>query len=60
MSIKGDAIKLIQELPDNATFEDIMYRLYVRAKIEEGLRELDEGQGIPHREAMDRISKWLN
>ncbi len=60
MSIKGDAIRLIQELPDDTTFEDIMYKLYVRAKIEEGLHELDEGQGISHDEAMNRISRWLN
>ncbi|MCY9667493.1 hypothetical protein M5X11_21655 [Paenibacillus alginolyticus] len=60
MSIKGEVIKLIQELPDNATIEDILYKLYVRARIEEGVRELDEGRGIKHEEAMERINKWLN
>ncbi|MCH1638521.1 hypothetical protein MJ257_00255 [Paenibacillus timonensis] len=60
MSIKGEVIKLIQELPEDATMEDILYKLYVRAKIEEGLNELNEGQGIPHNEAMEKISKWLN
>lgn len=60
MSIKGKVIKLIQELPEDATMEDILYKLYVRAKIEEGLNELNEGQGIPHNEAMEKISKWLN
>jgi len=60
MSIKGEVIKLIQELPEDATMEDILYKLYVRAKIEEGLNELNEGQGIPHKEAMEKISKWLN
>lgn len=60
MSIKGEVIKLIQELPEDATMEDILYKLYVRAKIEEGLNELNEGQGIPHNEALEKISKWLN
>jgi predicted transcriptional regulator len=60
MSIKGEVIKLIQELPDNVTIEDILYRLYVRARIEEGIKELDEGKGISHEDAMERIAKWLN
>lgn len=37
-----------------------MQQLYVRAKIEAGLKELDEGKGISHDEAMERINKWLN
>jgi predicted transcriptional regulator len=60
MSVKGEVIKLIQELPENVTLEDILYKLYVRAKIEEGLKEIEDGKGIPHEEAMERISKWLN
>jgi hypothetical protein len=60
MSVKNDVIRYIQELPDNVTMEDILYKLYVRAKIEEGIKELDEGKGISHEEAMQRISKWLN
>jgi predicted transcriptional regulator len=60
MSVKEDVIKMIAELPDNATMEDILYKLYVRARIEEGMKELDEGLGIPHEEAMGRISEWLN
>lgn len=40
--------------------DDILYKLYVRASIEEGIEELDEGKGIPHEIVMERISKWLN
>lgn len=60
MSVKEEVIKIIQELPENVTIEDIMNKLYVRAKIEAGLKELDEGKGIPHEEAMEKISEWLN
>ena len=58
MSTKEEVIKIIKELPDNATIEDIMHQLYVRAKIEAGLKELNEGKGIPHEEAMEKVSKW--
>jgi hypothetical protein len=60
MSVKDEVIKLIQELPDNVTVEDILYKLYVRAKIEEGINELDLGKGISNSDAMEKISKWLN
>ncbi|MBD8497250.1 hypothetical protein [Paenibacillus arenosi] len=60
MSIKGEVIKLIQDLPEDVTMEDILYKLHVRARIEEGLCELNEGKGIPHNEAMEQISKWLS
>ena len=60
MSIKREVIKLIQELPEDVTMQDILYKLYVRARIEEGLNEINLGQGTPHDEAMEKISKWLN
>ncbi|MCD9024954.1 hypothetical protein [Cohnella silvisoli] len=60
MSVKDEVIKLIQDLPDNATVEDILYKLYARAKIDEGINELDAGKGLTHGEAMDKIKTWLN
>jgi predicted transcriptional regulator len=34
----------VNHLPEQATFDDAMYALYVRQKLEEGLRDLDEGR----------------
>ena len=60
MSVKDEVIKLIQDLPDNVTVEEILYKLYARAKIEEGIHELDTGKGISHADAMVKIKTWLN
>lgn len=60
MSVKDEVIKLIQELPENVTVEDILYKLYARAKIEEGINELDAGKGLSHSEAMEQLKTWLN
>lgn len=60
MSVKDEVIKLIQYLPDNVTVEEILYKLYARARIEEGINELDAGRGISHTEAMEKIKSWLN
>jgi predicted transcriptional regulator len=34
----------VNHLPEQATFDDAIYALYVRQKLEEGLRDLDEGR----------------
>jgi predicted transcriptional regulator len=49
-SAKNAARELIEQLPDSVSWTDLMHELYVKQKIEEGLRELDEGRGIPHEE----------
>lgn len=36
-----------------------MAELYVRAKIEGGLKELDQGQGVPHEVVMEKMNKWI-
>ncbi len=48
MTTKKIAIRSIQELPENATWEDIQERIKFIAGVRKGLRELDEGKGIPH------------
>jgi predicted transcriptional regulator len=59
MSVKESVLDLVEQLPDDVTLSDILYELYVRHEIEEGIRELDAGQGIPHEEAMKRLARWL-
>ncbi len=39
MSTKEEVIKLIKDLPDTATLEDIMRELYVRLKMDKGIQE---------------------
>ena len=51
MTPKEAVIAMIQKMPDDVSVSDIMASLYVRQKIEEGLRQLDAGQGIEHEEA---------
>jgi hypothetical protein len=43
-SIKDDARRIVEQLPESATWEDLIYRLYVRQSIEAGLKDADEGQ----------------
>jgi predicted transcriptional regulator len=44
--VKDEARKLVDSLPDNATWEDLMYEIYVRQSVEEGLADADAGRVI--------------
>ena len=55
---KQAANDIIRGLPDDATFDDIMYRLYVRAKIERALKEAEAGNLVDQDEAEKMMSKW--
>lgn len=53
---KQRAIDAIKSLPDQATIEDAIERLCFIAKIEEGLRQSDAGQLVPHDEVKKRFA----
>lgn len=40
--------QLIDYLPDHASWDEIMYKLYVRSKIEEGMADIEAGHTTPH------------
>lgn len=56
---KEEVKKLLERIPDDATFEDIQYHIYVREKIEKGLKDVKEGRIISQEEIEKRMSKWL-
>lgn len=56
---KREALELIQQLPDNSSFEDIQYHLYVREKVEGGLRDLKNKRIVSQKEVERRMKKWL-
>jgi predicted transcriptional regulator len=48
-------VEVIRELPADATVDDAIERLVFLAKIEEGLAQLDRGEGVPHEEVKRRL-----
>jgi predicted transcriptional regulator len=59
MTTKQIAIQTIQELPDNATWDDIQERVRFVAGVRKGLGELDEGKGIPHDRVSEEFEEWI-
>ena len=55
-SVKHEAEQLVRDLPEQASWDDLMYEIYVRQKIEQGLRAAEEGRVVPHDEVKRRFS----
>jgi len=60
MTIKEAAISSIQNLPENATWEDVVERINFIAGVKKGLSELDKGKGIKHDQIMEEFKEWLS
>jgi len=58
-AVKDDVKKMIQNLPDNCTYEDIQYHLYVKEKVQKSLQRVANGEKVSHDEALKKMSKWL-
>ncbi len=56
---KDEVRKLLDQLPEDSSFEDIQYHIYVREKIERGLKDVKEGRVVTVEEVERRMSKWL-
>ena len=44
--VKQQAHRLVDALPADATWEDLIYRIYVREAIEAGIRDADAGRVV--------------
>jgi hypothetical protein len=50
-TVKETVCRLLEDLPDNASLEDIQYHIYVREKIERGQRDVEAGRMVDQDEA---------
>jgi len=59
LTAKQEVQELLQELPDDATLEDIQYHIYVKQKIAQGLADVRAGRVISQEEVEKRFARWL-
>lgn len=55
-NVKEEARRLIEDLPDDSTWEDLMYRLYVRQAIEAGLEDSEAERVVEVGEVRSRFN----
>ncbi len=57
-TLKSEAINAISKLPETATIDDMMYRLYVIEKVRKGQEAIKRGESIPAEELINEINSW--
>ena len=57
-SAKQDAIRILRSVKDSENFEDILYQMYVRKKVEQGLQDIKEGNIVSEDEMARFWQRW--
>jgi predicted transcriptional regulator len=58
-TVKDEIRRMIESLPENATWEDVQYSIYVRERIERGRGEAADGKILEEDEVERRMNPWL-
>jgi len=60
VSLKTKMENVIRELPEDASIEDAMEKLFFLYKIEKGIEQADAGLTVSHEQAKQQLRKWLD
>ena len=55
---KQRALEVIERLPDDVPFDEILYRLHVLNKIQQGVQDIDSNWVIAGDQIMAEIEQW--
>ncbi len=58
--VKQHLLDIIAKMPDDATYEDMLYEIQLQMKIEKGVLDIESGNYFTNEEAMERLKKWLD
>ena len=56
---KQKVLELIEELPDKVDIDELIYRLYLRKKIESAEYDLKKGRLVSHGNVIRETAKWF-
>jgi predicted transcriptional regulator len=60
LTAKDEVRRMLEALPDDATWEDVQHSIYVRERIERGRREAEDGKVLSQEEAERRMKRWID
>ncbi|HUG18021.1 MAG TPA: hypothetical protein VMM56_03535 [Planctomycetaceae bacterium] len=58
--VRASAQQAIETLPENSTWEDVIYRIYVRQKIEEGLADAEAERFVDETDLRQQLGSFPN
>ena len=56
---KRQVLELVKDLPDEIDIDELMYRLYLRQKLETAEKDAREGLLVSHEEVIKETSAWF-
>ncbi len=59
VTAKQEVRKILDQIADEASFEEIQYHIFVRQKIEWGIQDVEAGRVLSQEEVERRMSKWI-
>ena len=59
MTVKQQVQEILEQLPEDCSFEDVHYRLYVVETIKNRAEMAERGEFASDAEVQQRLSKWL-
>lgn len=61
-NVKTEMVKMLKALPDDLTWEDIQYHIYVRQKVERAMADIKAGTVLSQKEVerqmRELVKKW--
>ena len=57
-SVKTQILEAVNALPEDITWEEAIYTLYIRKKVSMGLKAIEEGKVIPHEDLRKEVETW--
>ena len=54
-AVKEEAMKLIDSLPEETSWDDIIYQMYVRRKIQRGIEAAEQGRVVAHDQVKEQF-----
>jgi hypothetical protein len=57
--VKEDIRHLLENLPDDVSYEDVQYHIYVQQAVQRGIDAAERGEVISQEEVERRMAKWL-
>ena len=57
-TIKEEAKRLIDKLPDEVTWDEIMAELYFSQQVEQGMKDVAEGRVYSHDQVKKMVTVW--
>lgn len=56
---KQQVLEIVEDLPEEVDIDEVIYRLYLRQKLEVAEKDIREGRTVPHEEVVKETSKWF-